>query len=112
MAATHDMSTIETPLNLAVNAEYQRAAELHGHTFATLHDGFGVISEEVQEAKDCFGYIKLIVAQMLRAIREDNPRAIADNANHIRQHAVTGAAELIQVAAMCEKMLETVKEAL
>ena len=51
---THDMTTIVQPLNLLVSDELDRASKIHGATFASPHDGFGVIAEElVQVAAMC-----------------------------------------------------------
>ena len=48
----HDMTTIVHPINLLVSDEYDRAAKLHGAVFASPHEGYGVLAEEVQEAGD------------------------------------------------------------
>lgn len=45
---------------------------------------------------------------MLAFIRDENNQRIADVADCLRDVAVNAAAELIQVAAMCEKMARTV----
>ena len=42
---THDMTTIVQPLNLLVSDELDRASKIHGETFASAHEGFGVIAE-------------------------------------------------------------------
>ena len=42
---THDMTTIVQPLNLLVSDELDRAFKIHGETFASTHEGFGVIAE-------------------------------------------------------------------
>ena len=48
----HDMTTIVQPINLLVSDELDRASKIHGATFASPHEGFGVIAEEVQEVGD------------------------------------------------------------
>lgn len=45
---THDMTTIVQPLNLLLSDELDRASKLHGETFASTHEGFGVIAEELK----------------------------------------------------------------
>ena len=49
---THDMTTIVQPINLLVSDELDRASKIHGETFASAHEGFGVIAEELQEVGD------------------------------------------------------------
>lgn len=104
----HDMSTIVQPINLLVSDEYDRAANLHGAVFASPHEGYGVIAEEVQEAGDALEIAESVMKQLLLAIREEKPRSMIDLADYIRDQAVNAAAECIQVAAMCEKMVRTV----
>lgn len=106
---THDMTTIVQAVNLLVSDEYDRAAKLHGAVFASPHEGYGVIAEEVQEAGDALELAEAVMRRMLLAIREEKPSAIIDLADYIRDTAVNAAAECIQVAAMCEKMTRTVR---
>ena len=48
----HDMTPIIHPLNLLVSDELDRASKIHGETFASTHEGYGVIAEEADEAYD------------------------------------------------------------
>ena len=100
----HDMSTIIRPVNALVDTEYERAAQLHGEAFASAHEGFGVIAEEIQEAGDELNMVVACMPQLLAAIWESRGQAIVDLADYIRDRAVNAAAECIQVAAMSRKM--------
>lgn len=105
---THDMTTIVQPLNLLVSDELDRASKIHGETFASTHEGFGVIAEEVNESgnecKRCETGLRYLIDAIQRECNED----IADISDQIRDAAVNAAAEMIQVAAMAEKMTRTV----
>ena len=105
---THDMTTIVHPINLLVSDELDRASKLHGAVFASAHEGFGVIAEELQEVGDELEIAEGNLATMLAFIREGDSQRIDDVADCLRDRAVNAAAELIQVAAMCEKMTRTV----
>ena len=105
---THDMTTIVQPLNLLVSDELDRASKLHGAVFASAHEGFGVIAEEVQEVGDELEIVEGNLSTMLAFIRDEDKQRIADVADCLRDRAVNAAAEMIQVAAMCEKMTRTV----
>ena len=107
---THDMTTIVQPINLLVSDELDRASKIHGETFASTHEGFGVIAEEVQEVGDELEKAEGNLSTMLAFIRDENNQRIADVADCLRDRAVNAAAELIQVAAMCEKMTRTVNK--
>ena len=106
----HCMLTIVNPINLLVSDELDRASKLHGETFASAHEGYGVISEEIKEAWDEWEEAEKGLRYMLNAIQRESTQGIIDIADAIRDRAVNGAAELIQVAAMCEKLVKTVKE--
>jgi hypothetical protein len=108
---THDMTTIVQPINLLVSDELDRASKLHGKTFASTHEGFGVIAEELQEVGDELEIVEGYLSTMLTFIRDEDKQRIVDVADCLRDRAVNAAAELIQVAAMCEKMTRTVREA-
>ncbi len=104
------MKTIVTPVNLLADKEYERASEVYGDRFASLSEGFGVIAEEVQEAGEELDKIHAMLCQLLKAIRQSVGKSVVDLADCISDAAVNGAAELIQVAAMCKKITRTVKE--
>ena len=108
---THDMSTNIYPVSLLVSDEYDRASKLHGKYFRTWHDGYGVIAEEVQEAIECAVKVSHIMSVMLKAIRMDKGEDLIDCADAIQNAAVECSAEMVQVAAMCKKMVLTVREA-
>ena len=105
---THDMTTIVQPINLLVSDELDRASKIHGAVFASVHEGFGVIAEELQEVGDELEIAEGNLSTMLAFIREGDSQRIADVADCLRDRAVNAAAELVQVAAMCEKMARTV----
>ena len=105
---THDMTTIVQPLNLLVSDELDRASKIHGAVFASAHECFGVIAEKLQEVGDELETVEGNLSTMLAFIRDEDKQRIADVADCLRDRAVNAAAELVQVAAMCEKMARTV----
>lgn len=105
---SHDMTSIVHPINLLVSDELDRASRIHGETFASAHEGFGVIAEEVNEAGDEWESAEKGLRVLIAAIRTEDTSHIIDAADYIRDRAVAGAAELIQVAAMCEKLINTI----
>lgn len=107
-ASKHDMSTIVKPVNLLVETEYERAAQLHGAVFASPHEGFGVIAEEAMEVQNENAKITGGCQTLLAFVQQEDMQKVMDTADAIRDAAVNAAAELIQVAAMCEKMVRTV----
>ena len=105
---THDMTTIVQPINLLVSDELDRASKIHGALFASAHECFGVIAEKLHEVGDELEIVEGNLSTMLAFIREGDSQKIADVADCLRDRAVNAAAEMIQVAAMCEKLTRTV----
>ena len=105
------MQSIVHPINLLVETEYQRAERLYGGVFASGHEGYGVIAEEVLEAEDEMQYVERNLVGLLRSLRGSDKQSVMDWADAVRDVAVNAAAELIQVAAMCQKMVKTMEDA-
>jgi hypothetical protein len=82
---------------------------MYGEKFCNVYEAYGVLAEEVQEAEEEWKGLMGMQAQILKANRKSNAKAIMDYADRLRDYAVNCAAELIQVAAMCEKTVRTVR---
>ena len=105
------MQSIVHPINLLVETEYQRAERLYGGVFASGHEGYGVIAEEVQEAVEETNDVITKLDALLRSLRGEDRQNIIDRADALGDSAVSAAAELIQVAAMTQKMVKTMEDA-
>lgn len=97
-----------TPLvDKAVDLEYKVTSVNHGQVFLNSHEGYGVLSEEIQEAMDeincCFDHLQ----EMLVSIREQDKYGIKREAIRIYNRAKDAACECVQVAAMAHKMMAT-----
>lgn len=69
--------------------------------FASNHEGYAVIKEEVEEAVEESNLTVDNLEILWSVIRENG--AGLESVSYIKQHAIKAAAEFIQVAAMCEK---------
>ena len=96
-------------MDTMADREYARAGAIHGMEFASASEGFGVIAEEVQEAHECMELVGSVMHQLLKAIRAEDAKAIRDVSAYIMESALSCAAEMIQVAAMCKKMMHTLE---
>lgn len=90
------------PLEILAMKECERAKAEHGHRYASEHEGYGVLVEEVQEASEELDRICDLMADLLRQVRYGSPMGVV--LGEIRRHALQGAAECVQVAAVCDKM--------
>ena len=103
------MEALICAVDAMADREYARAGAIYGKEFASSSEGFGVIAEEVQEAHECMEMVGAVMHQLLKAIRSEDAKAIRDVSVYIRENALFGAAEMIQVAAMCKKMVHTLE---
>ena len=93
----------------AVNTELLLAGKDHGKYFNTPHEGYGVLMEEIWEAGLHARTIDALADNLLMLLHsvESCPDAYCSQLGKIKDQAMRGAAELIQVAAMCEKGLRS-----
>lgn len=93
-----------------VESELQEARKNNGHYFHSNHEGFAVLAEEAQEADDEAKSVGGSVKVLFHWLRMDNPERMKHVLTNIRYKAIQAAAEFIQVAAMAEKMIESMEE--
>lgn len=98
--------SLEEVLGVIAASETGRAKEVHGTTYASHHEAFGVLAEEVQEAGEEHKSVQKHMEQLLRFVRTDYTEGIADCLRVLMQDAIRAAAESVQVAAVCSKWLD------
>lgn len=88
-----------------VARETDRAVRIYGASYASDHEGYGVLAEEIDEAVQeavCVASEQLL---LLRAIRSDDHPGKNSALEEIRAKAILAACEYAQVAAVASKML-------
>lgn len=93
-------------LDYMVEDEIKWARKEHGEKFHSNHEAIAVTFEEAQEAQDELEIVTDEIKGLWRCVKYDwpVPNYVLDR---ISQHAINGAAELIQVAAMARKWKES-----
>lgn len=104
------MDKLMKNIRYAVDAEQQEAEKNHGRTFASAHEGYGVLAEELQEATDEEENVMTSLGKLLYAIRQDSVENIENVCLRIERCAMLAACEYCQVAAMARKMILTMNE--
>lgn len=92
-------------LNEVVDNEFLRASKDHGTTFTSYHEGYAVLLEEFEEAEAELHGLERAVRHLWAAIKNDDMLPLYPC--EVKRHAVLAAAELVQVAAMAEKLRYT-----
>lgn len=90
--------------------ELAMASEKFGATHASAHEGYAVILEEYEEACYEMDGLRDSLELMWNAVKEDDAKEAGFHAAVLRKYAISGACELIQVAAMAQKMIDTERE--
>lgn len=99
------MNELIAAVTTLVCEETQRAKENHGEKYASLHEGYGVLAEEVWEAGKELQMIEAYKQAVLSAIHLDNDQ-IGAWLREVERAAINAACECIQVAAVARKMRE------
>lgn len=100
------MDKILEKMEAAEEAEYEKILAKWG-VFHSAHEGYSVLLEEVEEAQEEMESLGADMKSFWRMIREDNDTEAENIAEMMYQDAIRGAAELIQVAAVCKKFIES-----
>ena len=96
------MNAILDKLPALVKEELETANALHT-VFHSMHEGYAVLREEVEEAAEELERVADHVATLWNCIRNDDSVNAQSFARRIEWAAVQMAAEAIQVAAMAQK---------
>lgn len=103
--------TTRNTIDSAITMELDQAHEAHGQKFATPHEGYGVLMEEIWEARLHTTAIDGLVGQLIGLLHsvETHPEAYSKQLGRIKEQAVAAIEELCQVAAMCEKGMQSIQ---
>lgn len=96
-------NTIEL-INGVCMLEYSHARENWGKTYHSLHEGWAVLKEEVEEAFDSVTVLDTALTDMWYNIRNGDKDLVLRFASCIQETAIAAMMELAQVWAVCEKM--------
>lgn len=102
------MNVIYEEIKSAVAKELTAANEKHP-MFADLHHGIGVIFEEVDETRHELYNLNKFLVYAWKHVKADNTKLACNHLLRMKDAAISLAIEACQVAAMCEKAVESEK---
>ena len=97
-------------INQAVCYELQQITKKYGVHYASPHEGYAVLKEEVEEVEESLELLKDKLSQIWQNIRMNwNDSTVVYGA---QQAAVSVAEEAVQCAAVCERLMATLDDLL
>lgn len=88
--------------------ELEQAEKRWGKTYHSMHEGWAVLKEEVDEVKFNLKIVKDQTKYLWNATKKDNESWSNFTIKEIQENAVKAMMELAQVWAVCEKMQKTI----
>ncbi len=92
-------------VNAAIEAETASAMEKWGEKYASLHEGYAVLKEEVEEVREENIPLKNNFFDFWEGVKYGNNQKAKNCIMKVREHAEKMALECVQVAAVCNKIL-------
>lgn len=100
------MSELRDAVSRVLDEEIARIKSRYGETYASIHEAYGVLSEELHEARHEVKGLRSYVKELLTDLPLEDRDVLLCDLNEAHWHALNGACELIQVAAVCRKAMD------
>lgn len=101
------MNKVKDKLPALVDEELAAAMKEHP-LFASAHEGYAVLLEEVEETEAELQNLRFALGALWRGVKHDNGVAIGAAVTAATRAAIDLAAEAIQVAAMARKIRDSI----
>jgi hypothetical protein len=101
-----NMSELRDAVSRVLNEEIARIKNQYGETYASIHEAYGVLAEELHEARNEVKVLRSHVKDLLVDLPFEDRDDLRCDLNEAYWHALNGACELIQVAAVCRKAMD------
>lgn len=104
----------DTPMSTKIRPAIEKLAEMEKQDanrkfplFHSLHEGYAVLLEEVEEAREALNFAEGNLSMLWAHIRDNNAGRAPEFAGRIREHALDLAVEAVQAAAMAQKVIDS-----
>lgn len=103
------MNVVKEHVKFLVNKEYEAANENH-KPIASLHEGYAVLLEEIEEVCEACEELKRRNDVFWYEIRNNNDKYLESVIGKMLDASIEAACEAIQVAAVCRRILDRYEE--
>ena len=97
----------ETNVNQLIQAEYTNACTQFGEKYNSLHEGYAVLLEEVEEANNEFCALKSELEHLWYSIKKNDTEVTCFNLEVMESRVISSMKELAQVGAVLKKIQNT-----
>lgn len=104
----------DTPMSTKIRPAIEKLAEMEKQDanrkfplFHSMHEGYAVLLEEVEEAREALTRTEISLSALWAHIRDNNAGRAPEFAGRIREHALDLATEAVQAAAMAQKFIDS-----
>lgn len=101
-----NMNALKEIISDLVDKEKTSAIKNHGYAYSD-HEALALLREEICEAQSEIKLITIWEVALKQSVYRNECHQYSKLVNEIKQKAINGACELIQVAAMCDKFKES-----
>lgn len=101
------MKRLLAEMRKTVENELLRAQTGYGHTFHSPHEGYGVLTEELFEARQEVERLTNTAQALLYDLHANDKQSMSNCLDVIEEYATLAACEYVQVAAVARKMRES-----
>ena len=101
------MKRLLAEMRKTVENELLRAQTGYGHRYHSPHEGYGVLTEEMFEARQEVERLNNTAQVLLYDLHANNSQSMIDCLDVIEEYATLAACEYVQVAAVARKMRES-----
>lgn len=98
----------EKYVKAAIGSETQNAIENYGLKYNSFHEGYAVLKEEVEEARDEHVQIDYAIERLWNNVKTNDVSELKNNVSAILLSAEKLALEAVQIAAVCNKILKSI----
>lgn len=98
----------ENVIELAIKKEYEKCCDKYGETYNSLHEGYAILLEEVEEAEQQIIYFKEILDQLWSQIKIN--QVFDYTMSHLESSSKNAMLELAQVGAVLQKLQNTIQK--
>ena len=98
------MDHLSPGVDALVELEHKTIVEKYGEGYHSMHEGYAVLLEEVEEATEALREVQQHLACAWQDVREDARKLLGSEILRVEHHAKDLAAEAVQIAAVCRRM--------